>query len=165
MAKIPVLVAASAFIIALFLFAWVSDAPAYAGTAPETCNNCHVMEAAYENWYHAPHERWAKCVECHLPHDNLIHYYFEKARTGFHDVYVFSTGTTPVLIRAKENTQGTIQANCIRCHDDTVENMFLGAQPFERRCWDCHRSSAHGARGMGGETYQDSLLYPTKNGE
>ena len=104
MAKIPVLVAASAFIIALFLFAWVSDAPAYAGTAPETCNNCHVMEAAYENWYHAPHERWAKCVECHLPHDNLIHYYFEKARTGFHDVYVFSTGTTPVLIRAKENT-------------------------------------------------------------
>jgi hypothetical protein len=34
----------------LGFFAWVTDAPAYLGHQPATCNNCHVMDAQYENW-------------------------------------------------------------------------------------------------------------------
>jgi cytochrome c nitrite reductase small subunit len=123
------------------------------------------MDAAYENWYHASHERWAKCVDCHLPHDNLINYYFEKGKTGFHDVYVFSTGSTPELIRAKADTQKILQTNCIRCHNNTVENIVTGSQPFDRHCWDCHRSVAHGPRGLSEDPYQDASLYPVKQGE
>jgi cytochrome c nitrite reductase small subunit len=77
-----------------------------------------------------------------------------------HDVYVFSTGTTPELIRLNENSREIVQANCIRCHTDAVETIMTGVQPFERRCWDCHRSTAHGDRGSSQAIYQDSSLYP-----
>jgi cytochrome c nitrite reductase small subunit len=87
-------------------------------------------------------------VDCHLPHDNVVNYWFEKGRTGMHDVFYFSTGQTPELIRAKPETRAIIQANCIRCHENTVESIVMGAPSFERQCWDCHRSVAHGERGI-----------------
>ncbi len=160
--KSLLIVAVVAVVIALGMFVFVTDAPAYAGTNAATCNNCHMMDAAYENWYHGGHERVTECVDCHLPHDNLIDYYFEKAKTGMHDVYAFSTGTTPVMIRAKPETKKIIQANCIRCHEDTVDAILMVPMPFDRQCWDCHPTMAHGQRGISLVPYQDSGLYPIK---
>ena len=162
MTKLPLIVAFSAAVLALGMFVYVTDAPAYAGTNAAICNNCHVMDSQYENWYHGGHRNATECVDCHLPHDNMVDYYIAKARTGLHDVYVFSTGTTPQLIRAKADTKGIIQSNCIRCHKSTVENIMLGPQPFDRYCWECHRSVAHGKRGISIVPYQDSILYPSK---
>ena len=160
MTRYAFFVALLAAAIALGIFIFVTDAPAYAGTSASTCNNCHVMDAQYENWYHAGHAHVAVCVECHLPHQNLIAYYSAKARTGLHDVYYFSTGQTPEMIRAKPETVQIIQANCIRCHQTTVEEIVAGAQTFNRHCWDCHRSVAHGARGISLAPYQDAVYYP-----
>lgn len=162
MYKYPLYIAAVAAVLAFGIFVFVTDAPAYAGTNPSTCNNCHIMDSEYENWYHAGHAEAATCVECHLPHDNLVSYYLAKARTGMHDVYVFSTGQTPVLIRLKPDTKKIIQANCIRCHASTVENILAGPQAFDRNCWDCHRSVAHSGRGISIVPFQDTALYPTK---
>ena len=78
-----------------------------------------------------------------------------------HDVFVFSTGTTPDLIRAKPATDQILQGNCVRCHEDTVDAIMAGVQPFDRRCWDCHRDVAHGDRGISLIPLQDSSLYPT----
>jgi cytochrome c nitrite reductase small subunit len=160
--RYPVYLAIAAAAIALGIFVYVTSAPAYAGTNPSTCNNCHVMDSQYENWYHAAHAEVATCVECHLPHQNIVVYYVAKARTGIHDVYMFSTGQTPVLIRAKPETKQIIQANCIRCHAETVDDVIAGPQAFDRQCWDCHRSVAHGARGISIVPFQDTALYPTK---
>ena len=55
MLKSPLFIAIVAAVIALGAFVFVSDAPAYGGSAQETCANCHVMDSQYENWYHAPH--------------------------------------------------------------------------------------------------------------
>ncbi len=162
MSKWPLIIGTAVLAAALGVFAWVTDAPAYLGSNSDTCNNCHVMDAAYENYYHAAHERWAECADCHIPHDNFIHYYFYKGKSGMHDVYIFSTGQTPELIRATQQTDEIVQANCIRCHTGTVESIVLGAQPFDRYCWDCHRSVAHGKRGSSASLYQDSVLYPNK---
>lgn len=151
-----------ALVAALGTFVFVAEPFSYMSTTAATCNNCHVMDAAYENWYHAPHEKVTECVDCHLPHDNVVNYWIEKGKTGMHDVYYFSTGQTPNLIRAKPEAQVIIQANCIRCHKDTVESMIMGAQPFDRHCWECHRSVAHGQRGISLDTYQDSVIYPVK---
>jgi len=52
-----------------------------------------------------------------------------------------------------------VQGNCIRCHEDAVETIMMGAQPFDRNCWDCHRNVAHGPRGISITPYQDSTLY------
>ena len=160
--KISLILGIAVLLAALGVFAWVTDAPAYLEHAPATCNNCHVMDSQYENWYHAAHADSTACVECHLPHDNLIHYYLAKAQTGAHDVYMFSTGQAPAAIRAKHATDQIIQANCIRCHAATVQDIVSGPQDFDRRCWDCHRSMAHGERGISVVPYQDTTIYPAK---
>jgi cytochrome c nitrite reductase small subunit len=161
MSKIPI-VAIVVAALAMGYFAFVTDAVSYGGSAPETCANCHVMDSQYESWYHGAHENWAKCTDCHLPHDNFAVYYAEKGRQGAKDVYAFVSGNIPLAIRASDKTKGIVQENCIHCHEDSVESIVMGAQPFDRYCWDCHRDIAHNARGGSGLPYQDSSLYPTK---
>ena len=78
------------------------------------------------------------------------------------DTYAFTTGNIPVAMRASDKTKKIIQANCIHCHEKTVEGILMGAQPFDRYCWDCHRNVAHGSRGISIVPYQDSSLYPSK---
>lgn len=137
-----------ALVAALGTFVYVTDAFSYLGHDPAACNTCHVMDSAYENWYHGAHERLAECTDCHLPHGNVLAYYFIKGKSGMHDVYVFSTGQAPVMIRATKETKDIIQENCVRCHASTVESIMAGPQPFDRYCWDCHRTVAHGQRGI-----------------
>ncbi|HSL30239.1 MAG TPA: cytochrome c nitrite reductase small subunit [Anaerolineales bacterium] len=162
MSKLPFFIAIGAAVIALGFFVYVTDAPAYGGSAPQTCANCHVMDAQYENWFHAPHARVTECVECHLPHENIAVYYLEKGRQGAKDVYAFTTGDIPAAIRASEESKAIIQSNCIRCHESTVESITMGPQPFDRNCWECHRNVSHGTRGASGAPYQDSVIYPAK---
>jgi cytochrome c nitrite reductase small subunit len=159
MKNLPLVAGIVLLIAALGMFAWVADAPAYLGHAPSTCNNCHVMDATYENWYHAAHANFAVCTDCHLPHQNFVSYYLYKGYSGMKDVLSFTAKTYPSAIRATAQTDAIIQANCIRCHTDTIENIVEGPQPFERTCWDCHRSAAHGARGLTLSRYQDSEVY------
>ena len=162
MSKLPFIIAITAAVIALGFFVYVTDAPAYGGSAPETCANCHAMDSQYENWYHAPHEKVTECVDCHLPHENVVAYYLEKGRQGAKDVYAFTTGNIPVAIRASERSKSIIQSNCLRCHRGTVEidcdgppgirPQLLGLSPQcssrLTRCFD-------GA-------LQDSTIYPVK---
>ncbi len=159
MSKTLFIVAIAAFVIAMGVFVFSTDAMAYAGSDASTCANCHVMDAAYENWFHAPHERVTECADCHLPHDNPISYWIEKSRTGAHDVYVFTTGQTPDVIRAKPETKVIIQQNCIRCHHDAAETMLTSSMELDRNCWDCHRNVSHGQRGMPTSPFQDTLNY------
>ncbi len=161
MSKIPIIAIVVAAL-AMGYFAFITDAASYGGSAPETCANCHVMDSQYESWYHGAHENWAKCTDCHLPHDNFAVYYAEKGRQGAKDVYAFVTGDIPLAIRASDKTKGIVQENCVHCHEDSVESIVMGAQPFDRYCWDCHRDIAHNARGGSGLPYQDSSLYPIK---
>jgi cytochrome c nitrite reductase small subunit len=162
MSKTPFIIAVAVAVLALGYFTYVTDAPAYAGTAPETCANCHVIDAQYESWYRGAHKNWAKCTDCHLPHDNLAVFYAEKGRQGMNDAYAFISGDFPPVFRTNEKSNAIIQKNCIHCHEDTVETMLAGAQPFDRKCWDCHRNIAHGERGASFAPYQDSTLYPSK---
>lgn len=162
MIRNSLILAVSAAVIALGALVWVTDAPAYAGTASEICANCHVMDSMYENYYHSSHREWAECSSCHLPHDNLANYYFEKGRQGMHDVYIFSTGQEPEVLRASEHSKRIIQENCIHCHQEAVEMIMKGTQPFDRFCWECHRHTAHGARGASMAPYQDAQFYPSQ---
>jgi len=155
----PLITGILALLAALGAFAWASDAPAYLGHEASTCNNCHVMDAQYENWYHAAHAQFAVCTDCHLPHQNIVSYYFYKGYSGAKDVVSFTLKTYPDAIRATAQTDEIVQANCVRCHTDTVETIIAGAQPFGRYCWDCHRAVAHGPRGLTLDPYQDTEVY------
>lgn len=137
---------------------YVTDFTAYLGNNPVTCNNCHVMDYVYEGWYHGAHSNWTTCNDCHTPHA-LIPKYIVKAQSGYHHVTAFVFGKIPDAIRAKEASREVVQENCIRCHAETVSNIelnqdMLGSQGPERYCFNCHRSVAHGERGISILPYQ-----------
>jgi cytochrome c nitrite reductase small subunit len=134
---------------------YVTDFTAYLGNNPTTCNNCHVMDAVYEGWYHGGHKQWATCNDCHTPHA-LIPKYIVKAQSGYHHVTAFVFGNIPDAIRAKESSKEVIQENCIRCHEQTVDNVADGQMDAGRYCFSCHRSVAHGERGISILPYQDA---------
>jgi cytochrome c nitrite reductase small subunit len=83
------------------------------------------------------------------------------------DVFSFTFKTYPPAIRATRQTDTIVQANCLRCHAATVENILYeiqddvvsGPQIFDRTCWSCHRSAAHGARGASLQPFQDTEVY------
>jgi cytochrome c nitrite reductase small subunit len=157
--KIAIITSILVFVAVLGVFAWVTGAPAYLLHDPTTCDNCHVMDAQYENWYHAAHAEFAVCTDCHLPHQNIFSYYIFKGYSGMKDVFSFTFKSYPVALRATAQTDRIVQANCIRCHNDTVENIVTGPQPFDRYCWSCHRSVAHGEGGYSLQPFQDTEVY------
>ena len=159
MTKFPIVVAVVALLAVVSVGLYVTDFTAYLGNDPATCNNCHVMDAAYEGWFHGTHQEWATCSDCHTPH-TFIPKYFVKAKSGYHHVTAFTFGDIPVAIRAKAESREIVQENCIYCHEETVESITMIGQEFERYCWDCHRYVAHGPRGISDNPYQDSSLYP-----
>lgn len=152
--KLPLVVGFVALVIVAGTLMYVSDFTVYLGNDPTACNNCHVMDAAYEGWYHGGHKLWAECNDCHTPHD-LIPKYFVKARSGFNHVTAFTLGEIPNAIRAKESSREIVQENCIRCHSETVANIGDGQMDAERYCFECHRDVAHGERGRSILPYQD----------
>ncbi|MEW6109319.1 MAG: cytochrome c nitrite reductase small subunit [Nitrospirota bacterium] len=105
---------------------------------PDFCNKCHVMESEYEAWVHAGAHRRKKCVDCHLPNENLGIHYTWKAIDGLKDVVFFYSGRVPDQIKLTAHGEKVLQTNCVRCHETTV--MMIDT---ERQCWSCHRRIAH----------------------
>jgi cytochrome c nitrite reductase small subunit len=152
--KIPLIIAILALLAVAGVGMAATNFTAYLGDNPTTCNNCHVMDAAYEGWFHAPHRAWANCTDCHTPQAFIPHY-LVKAESGYHHVTAFSFGNIPTAIRAKTSSKDVVQANCIRCHQDTVDSILDSPMPLDRYCFDCHRTTAHGERGISLLPYQD----------
>ena len=63
--------------------------------SPEFCGSCHVMESRYEAWFHAGAHRRVKCVDCHLPNDNIVHHLAGKVFDGGQEFLAFHTGRFP----------------------------------------------------------------------
>jgi cytochrome c nitrite reductase small subunit len=155
MTKLPIVVGVISLLAVLGVGLYVSDFTVYLGDDPTACNNCHVMDAAYEGWYHGGHNLWATCNECHTPHA-FIPKYFVKALNGYHHVSAFTLGRIPAAIRATEMQREIVQENCIRCHVETVAEVGDGQMDAGRYCVECHRSVAHGERGISLLPYQDT---------
>ena len=151
--KLPLIISLVALAAVLGVGMYVTNFTAYLGNNPSTCNNCHVMDAVYEGWYHGGHREWATCADCHTPHEFFAKYWV-KAMSGYHHVTAFSFGNIPTAIRAKEESSEVVQENCIRCHEVTVDAMVNGAMPLDGYCFDCHRTVAHGDRGISLLPYQ-----------
>jgi len=110
---------------------------------PLFCSSCHVMESQYEAWFHVGAHRSIRCVDCHLPHENLPVYYLWKSIDGMKDVVVFYSGRVPETITISPRQERTVQANCIRCHEARVDKIDR-----QRKCWDCHRFLQHHLAGV-----------------
>ncbi len=129
----------------------ISKAASYLSHDPKTCINCHVMIPQYASWKRSSHARVAVCVDCHIPHDNFIHSYSFKMRDGLRHSYVFATRMEPQVIMIKEEGTAVVQENCIRCHQNVLQDTSLPQATYEahkagegKLCWECHREVPHG---------------------
>ncbi len=125
--------------VAVFLFLLYGPPKLLAKSeSPDFCARCHVMESEYESWAHEGAHRRKLCVDCHLPNENVGIHYVWKSLDGLKDIAFFYSGSVPERIHLTSHGAEVLQANCIRCHQTTVENVS-----HERKCWDCHRRIMH----------------------
>ncbi|KAB0665111.1 cytochrome c nitrite reductase small subunit [Oryzomonas japonica] len=106
--------------------------------SPGFCAGCHVMESEHTAFLHAGAHRRNRCVDCHLPNENLAIHYVWKSIDGMKDAIFFYSGHTPERITLSEHGAKVLQANCIRCHEELVSMINT-----EQKCWSCHRSITH----------------------
>lgn len=123
----------------------------YLSDDPQACVNCHVMTPVYNSWMKSSHREWAKCNDCHVPHDNVFAKYYFKAKDGLYHASVFTARAEPDVIEMKEASQRVVQQNCIRCHVQQVTQVkysgFLEDHDdnrTQRKCWSCHQQVPHG---------------------
>ena len=160
--KIPFIIGIIALAVVLGVGMVTTEFTTYLGDDPTTCNNCHVMDAVYEGWYHAGHQAWANCTDCHVPH-SFIPKYFMKAKSGFNHVRHFTFGTIPDPIRAKagdrQNHPGQLYP--LPCGDGFRHRGRANGR--RTLLFDCHRSVAHGERGISILPHQDKGIYDPKS--
>lgn len=110
--------------------------------SPDFCASCHVMEDQHTAFMHNGAHRRFKCVDCHLPNDNLASHYIWKSIDGMKDVLFFYSGKVPEKITLSSHGAKVVKANCIRCHEALVSQMDTS-----RDCWKCHRRITHTGTG------------------
>ena len=107
--------------------------------SPEFCRGCHIMEPQYRAWFASGAHRAIKCVDCHLPNDNIISHLVWKSIDGAKDSYAFYIRQAVEAEAASERTKHTVMDNCVRCHEQLVSN--IGKK--DMLCWSCHRRQIH----------------------
>ena len=122
----------------------------YLSNDPKACVNCHVMREQYDGWQKASHHAVATCNDCHVPHE-MVAKYLVKAENGFWHSKGFTLQDFPEPIRLRPVSLNILQANCVYCHHDLVNDILghgsAGASPSRNEttdCVHCHAAVGHG---------------------
>lgn len=130
------------------------------------CVVCHEMDPmviAYSTDVHGGNSKTgmkAKCVDCHLPHDNLVKYVYQKARNGVVEGYVHFFGEPDKIDwheRRKNRENFVFDNGCLTCHENLVANKLTSPQAQkmhihyenllgskdELKCASCHIEVGH----------------------
>ena len=124
------------------------------------CSSCHSMKGvslAYEKNIHGGNNAIgfrARCVDCHLPHDNVGHYVVAKAYSGAKDVLgeMFWADSFDWLGNLKKRKEFVYTSGCLQCHDlDAIRyeipKAFLAHREFKMgivtSCVQCHEHEGH----------------------
>ena len=101
------------------------------------CVVCHEMDPmviAYSNDVHSGKGKSgvrAKCVDCHIPHDNLAKYVLTKAKNGLMEGYVhfFKDPEAIDWHKNREKREHFVFDNgCVSCHTNLVDNKLTSPQ-------------------------------------
>jgi len=124
------------------------------------CSRCHSMKgavAAYDEDVHGGNNKLgfkAKCVDCHLPHDNVFVYTKGKAYTGIKDILgeLFWADTVDWKARLEQRQEFTYSNGCEKCHNLNViqyeiPKAFLAHKDYKTgkvtTCIKCHEHVGH----------------------
>lgn len=132
------------------------------------CTSCHSMAPiaeAYEQELHGGNNSsgWrAACTDCHLPHDNSIHYLIIKAKHGIVD-------PTMELLHApldidwhgnrSRRAEFVYDSGCLGCHKNLATATEANGKAFlphrdyftgntDKTCVECHQHVGHKNLGL-----------------
>ena len=122
-----------------------AEGGSYFSNDPKACVNCHIMRDQYDGWQKASHHAVATCNDCHVPHETIPKYWI-KAEDGFWHSKGFTLQDFPEPIRLRPVSLRVLQANCIDCHRDLVNDILGHGSPGEEtaNCVQCHAAVGHG---------------------
>ena len=149
--------------VALFILpfsSWLVGEESFEATSnAEFCSGCHSMQPFAES--HADNNHGgnnefgiaASCTDCHLPHDNSANYFYSKAETGIHDIWMETfTDTSQIDWRAKSEhrEEFVYDSGCLSCHAE-LETATSGKEEHQRyfagitdsQCVTCHEEVGH----------------------
>jgi len=126
----------------------------------EFCSSCHSMKEvalAYKEDVHGGSNKngfSAKCADCHLPHDNVVHYVTAKAYTGAKDILgeILWADSFDWIDNLKHREDFTYTSGCLKCHDLSVirydiPKAYLAHKDFLSgkvpSCVKCHENVGH----------------------
>ncbi len=126
----------------------------------EFCSSCHSMKTvaqAYTEDVHGGKNDLgfkAKCVDCHLPHDNVFHYVTAKIASGTKDVLgeLFWAKSFDWIANLKHKEEFTYSSGCLECHDlKAMQYKIPKAFPAHKdflmgkvsSCVKCHENVGH----------------------
>ncbi len=149
--KYPVIIMLAVAVGLIITIFKISNAASYMSDDPKACINCHIMTAEYASWLHGSHGRNTKCNDCHVPHDNIVREYYFHASDGLRHSFMFTFKLEPQVIKIHSAGQTVVQENCIRCHENLLNNVATAKVTVDmvkhgkgKLCWDCHREVPHG---------------------
>ncbi|MBT3190830.1 MAG: hypothetical protein HN736_09035 [Anaerolineae bacterium] len=149
--------------VALFVLPFLSwligDESFTATSGADFCVSCHSMEpfvAANADNHHGGNNDFgikASCTDCHLPHDNSAHYFYEKGRRGLNDFLAENfqdTSEIDWLAKTEHREEFVYDSGCMTCHvelekatQDTEEHRNYFAGKTTSKCATCHEEVGH----------------------
>lgn len=162
-----ILIVVIALVIGGFVFpflAWlIADEGIAATSSSEFCVSCHTMEPmelAYLDDVHGGAGAYGTqvlCVDCHLSHESSTDYFFDKVRTGVHDVWVeYTQDTSQIDWEAKRahREEFVYDSGCLHCHTRLADatagdpKALIAHKPYflgetSKQCVSCHEHVGH----------------------
>jgi len=152
-----------AFFVLPFLSWLIADEGIAATSGSDFCVDCHSMEPmedAYMKDVHggaSSHGVQAQCVDCHLDHSSSVAYFFDKVRTGTHDIWVENTQDTHDIdwqAKREHRESFTYDSGCLHCHVNLEQatkansKAFIAHKPYflgdiDDKCVTCHDDVGH----------------------
>jgi len=128
----------------------------------EFCTQCHTMQPMANSYMadiHGGENKeglTAKCVDCHLPHDSLMGYLVEKAKTGTHDVwaeFTYDKSKIDWQEKRKHAKHFVFDSGCLHCHSNLKDATmgtpkgFIAHKAYfldkNKKCVECHKNVGH----------------------
>ena len=117
----------------------------YFSNDPNACANCHIMRDYLDSWQKSSHHGRAVCNDCHTPHA-ILPKLWTKAENGWRHSSRFTLQNFKEPLRITPGNARRLQANCVGCHRDFVDEIRLSPHGDEVSCVRCHAGVGHGPR-------------------
>ncbi|MBZ7977219.1 NapC/NirT family cytochrome c [Campylobacter sp. RM12654] len=158
----------SSIVVLTLIFVFLSHKAIQMTGDDKFCASCHVMQPmkeAYITDVHGGNNNLgikANCVDCHLPHDNIVNYLSTKAYNGIKEFSITAIGADEKIDwyeKLNHKKDYVYDSGCLKCHQDitkinsknemqnTMHKRYLD-YANELKCVSCHTHVGHdGLRG------------------